>query len=124
MGRTTLLRLPVGHHYRNRINPEQVRITKNPAKINGQYPDRATLIVAKYTVLEGNFHDIIEKIGSGGMFIQSNRSIEMGQPLLLIHHLLNRFGIKDRYAYRNALNPRLIPKQPQIYTAHESLFKR
>jgi len=60
----------------------------NPAKINQQYPDRATFILAKYSVLEGNFHDIIGKIGSGGMFITSNRRIAVGQPIVTDFSLL------------------------------------
>ena len=45
------------------------------------YPDRANLIVAKYTVLEGSFQDIIDKIGAGGMFIRTKRKIALGQPI-------------------------------------------
>ena len=44
-------------------------------------PDRANFIVAKYTVLEGSFQDIIDKIGAGGMFIKTRRKIALGQPI-------------------------------------------
>ena len=44
-------------------------------------PDRANFIVAKYTVLEGSFQDIIDKIGAGGMFIRTKRKVALGQPV-------------------------------------------
>jgi Tfp pilus assembly protein PilZ len=37
--------------------------------------------VAKYSVLEGRFQDIIDKIGAGGMFIRTKRKIALGQPI-------------------------------------------
>lgn len=44
-------------------------------------PDRANLIVARYTALEGSFQDIIDRIGAGGMFIRTKRKIALGQPI-------------------------------------------
>ena len=53
----------------------------DPVQEQRQYPRRATFIVAKYTVLEGTFQDIIDSIGAGGLFIKTNRKVAVGQPI-------------------------------------------
>jgi predicted RNA-binding protein YlqC (UPF0109 family) len=47
-----------------------------------QYPRRAAVIVAKYTVIEGTFQDIVGNIGAGGLFIKTKRRVAVGQPIL------------------------------------------
>lgn len=48
-----------------------------------QYPRRAALFIAKYTVIEGTFQDIVGNIGAGGLFIKTKRRIAVGQPILI-----------------------------------------
>jgi len=54
-----------------------------------QYPRRTAYIIAEYTVLEGNFRDIIKNIGAGGLFIRTERNIAVGQPILTKFPLYN-----------------------------------
>lgn len=54
----------------------------NPIPNKRQYSRRADFIVAKYTVLEGTFQDIVGNIGAGGLFIKTKRRIAVGQPIL------------------------------------------
>jgi predicted RNA-binding protein YlqC (UPF0109 family)/Tfp pilus assembly protein PilZ len=60
----------------------------NQVREQRQYPRRAALIVAKYTVMEGTFQDIIGNIGAGGLFIKTKRRIAVGQPILTDFPLL------------------------------------
>ena len=46
-----------------------------------QYLRSPSYIIAKYTVLEGHFRDVIKNIGSGGLFIRTTRRIAIGQPI-------------------------------------------
>lgn len=48
-----------------------------------QLPRRAAFIIAKYTVQEGTFRDIIRNIGAQGLFIGTWRRIAAGQPVQL-----------------------------------------
>ena len=71
----------------------------NPITNKRQYPRRADFIVAKYTVLEGTFQDIVGNIGAGGMFIKTKRRIAVGQPILTdfpILELKNRIQVQGR----------------------------
>ena len=61
----------------------------NPIPNNRQYPRRTAYIIAEYTVLEGSFRDIIKNIGSGGLFIRTDRKIAVGQPILAKFPLFN-----------------------------------
>ena len=61
----------------------------NPIPNNRQYPRRTAYIIAEYTVLEGRFRDIIKNIGSGGLFIRTDRKIAVGQPILAKFPLFN-----------------------------------
>ena len=45
------------------------------------YPRRASYIIAKYTVREGTFRDVIKNIGAGGLSVRTNRKISVGQPI-------------------------------------------
>ena len=56
---------------------------------NRQYPRRTAYIIAEYSVLEGNFRDIIKNIGAGGLFIRTDRKIAVGQPILTKFPLFN-----------------------------------
>jgi hypothetical protein len=44
---------------------------------------RASYIIAKYTVMEGTFRDIIKNIGSSGLFIRTSRKVSEGQAIVL-----------------------------------------
>lgn len=46
-----------------------------------QYPRRASYIIAKYTVIEGTFRDVVKNIGAGGLSVRTNRKIAVGQPI-------------------------------------------
>jgi len=61
----------------------------NPIVNRRQYPRRAAYIIAEYSVLEGTFRDIIKSIGAGGIFIRTERSIAVGQPILTKFPLFN-----------------------------------
>jgi Tfp pilus assembly protein PilZ len=55
----------------------------NPKPNQRQYPRRAAFFVAKYTVMEGTFQDMVGNIGAGGLFIRTKRRIAVGQPTLI-----------------------------------------
>ena len=61
----------------------------NPIPNRRRYPRRTAYIIAEYTVLEGCFRDIIKNIGSGGLFIRTDRKIAVGQPILTKFPLFN-----------------------------------
>jgi Tfp pilus assembly protein PilZ len=61
----------------------------NPIPNNRQYPRRTAYIIAEYSVLEGSFRDKIKNIGAGGLFIRTDRTIAVGQPILTNFPLFN-----------------------------------
>ena len=56
-----------------------MRITQDQRR----FPRRAAFIIAKYTVEEGTFRDIIKNIGATGLYIGTWRRIGQGQPIIL-----------------------------------------
>jgi hypothetical protein len=44
---------------------------------------RTAYIIAKYTVKEGTFRDVIKNIGAGGLFVRTSRKIAHGQSIIL-----------------------------------------
>ncbi|MGD9309577.1 MAG: PilZ domain-containing protein [Desulfosarcina sp.] len=48
-----------------------------------QFPRRTAFIIAKYTVKEGTFRDIIKNIGATGIYIGTSRGISQGQSIEL-----------------------------------------
>ena len=48
-----------------------------------QHPRRAAYIIAKYTVKEGTFRDIIKNISATGIFVNASRTVAQGQPIEL-----------------------------------------
>jgi len=48
-----------------------------------RFPRRAAFIIAKYTVKEGTFRDIIKNIGATGIFVRTWRKIALGQSIEL-----------------------------------------
>jgi hypothetical protein len=54
-----------------------------------QYTRRATYIIAKYTVKEGEFRDIVKSIGANGLFIGTRRNIAIDQPIVLAFPLFD-----------------------------------
>jgi hypothetical protein len=64
-----------------------------------QFPRRAAYIIAKYTVREGTFRDIIKNIGATGIFVNTSRSISQGQSIELqfpVFEFDNLFQVKGR----------------------------
>ena len=47
------------------------------------FPRRAAFIIARYTVKEGTFRDIIKNIGATGLFIGTQRRVAEGQSITL-----------------------------------------
>lgn len=47
------------------------------------YPRRTSYIIAKYTVREGTFRDLIKNIGAGGLFIRTSRKVAQGQTIVV-----------------------------------------
>lgn len=60
-----------------------------PKQNRRQYPRRATYIIAKYTVKEGEFRDIVKSIGANGVFIGTRRNIVANQPIVLTFPLFD-----------------------------------
>lgn len=60
-----------------------------PKQNRRQYPRRATYIIAKYAVKEGEFRDILKSIGANGVFIGTRRNIVAGQPIVLTFPLFD-----------------------------------
>ena len=46
-----------------------------------RFPRRAAYIIAKYTVKEGTFRDIIKNISATGIFVNTSRTVAQGQPI-------------------------------------------
>jgi len=44
---------------------------------------RASYIIARYTVREGTYRDIIKNISAGGLFVRTSRRISIGQAITL-----------------------------------------
>ena len=64
-----------------------------------QFPRRAAYIIAKYTVREGTFRDIIKNIGATGIFVSTSRGIAQGQSIELqfpVFEFDNLFQVKGR----------------------------
>ncbi len=50
---------------------------------------RASFIIARYKVKEGEFRDIIKNISAGGLAIRTKRTIAGGQPITLTFPLFD-----------------------------------
>lgn len=48
-----------------------------------RFPRRTAFIIAKYTVKEGTFRDIIKNIGATGIFINTSRGVSQDQSIEL-----------------------------------------
>ena len=46
-----------------------------------RFPRRTAYIIAKYTVKEGTFRDIIKNIGATGIFVNTSRTVAQGQTI-------------------------------------------
>jgi len=46
-----------------------------------RFPRRTAYIIAKYTVKEGTFRDIIKNISATGIFVRTSRTVAQGQPI-------------------------------------------
>ncbi len=55
----------------------------NPKSNRHQHLRRTSYIIAKYTVKEGTYRDVIKNIGAGGLFIRTSRRISDGQSIIL-----------------------------------------
>jgi Tfp pilus assembly protein PilZ len=56
---------------------------RNKGNDQRRHPRQASFIIVEYTVKEGKFRDIMKNVGAGGMFINTQRSIAVDQPILL-----------------------------------------
>ena len=54
-----------------------------------RYLRQTSFIVAQYAVAEGTFRDIIRNISAGGLFIEADRHIAVGQPISITFPLFN-----------------------------------
>ncbi len=61
----------------------------NPAFEQRQYPRRTSFIIAEYEVNEGTFRDIIKDICAGGVFIETDRELAVGQLVSIEFPLFN-----------------------------------
>ena len=48
-----------------------------------EYPRRTSFIIAKYTVKEGSYRDVVKNIGASGLFVKTSRKIALGQSISL-----------------------------------------
>jgi Tfp pilus assembly protein PilZ len=48
-----------------------------------QHSRRTSYIIAKYTVKEGTYRDLIKNIGAGGLFVGTSRKIAAGQSIII-----------------------------------------
>lgn len=48
-----------------------------------QHSRRTSYIIAKYTVKEGTYRDVIKNIGAGGLFVRTSRKIAAGQSIII-----------------------------------------
>jgi hypothetical protein len=65
------------------INRGAKRMRTHLQQNQRQFPRRAAFIIAKYTVKEGTFRDIIKNIGATGIYIGTWRRVSQGQPIEL-----------------------------------------
>jgi Tfp pilus assembly protein PilZ len=61
----------------------------NPTHERRQDPRHISYIIAKYTVLEGTFRDVIKNISAGGLFVRTQRKVAVGQPIAIEFPLFN-----------------------------------
>ncbi len=55
----------------------------NPKPNREPHSRRTSYIIAKYSVKEGTFRDVIKNIGAGGLFVRTSRKIAEGQSITL-----------------------------------------
>ena len=55
----------------------------SPKPNRHQHSRRTAYIIAKYTVREGTYRDVIKNIGAGGLFVRTSRKIAEGQSIIL-----------------------------------------
>ena len=48
-----------------------------------EYPRRTSYIIAKYTIKEGSYRDVIKNIGAGGLLVKTSRKVAEGQTISL-----------------------------------------
>jgi hypothetical protein len=58
-------------------------MNRQPNRKQRQFPRRTAFIIARYTVREGTFRDIIKNIGATGIFVSTSRGVASGQPIEL-----------------------------------------
>ena len=76
----------------NQIHMQNYRVNTMPVPPNQnqrRFPRRAAYIIAKYTVEEGTFRDIIKNISATGVFVRTWRKIAVGQPIELYFPVFN-----------------------------------
>jgi len=53
----------------------------SPIPNRRKHPRSSSYIIAKYTVIEGTFRDVIKNISAGGLSLETRRKIAIGQPI-------------------------------------------
>ena len=69
-----------------------------------RFPRRTAFIIAKYTVKEGTFRDIIKNIAANGLFINTSRGVAAGQSIELefpVFDFDNQMQVKGTVARRD-----------------------
>jgi Tfp pilus assembly protein PilZ len=54
-----------------------------PAPEQRRHPRHVSFIIAKYTVIEGTFRDVIRNISAGGLIVKTHRKVAVGQPITI-----------------------------------------
>jgi len=80
-----------------------------------RYPRRAAFIIAKYSVKEGTFRDIIKNIGATGVFINTSRRVADGQPIELqfpVFEFENQLRVRGKVVRRDRRGFSVVFDQP------------
>ena len=80
-----------------------------------RYPRRAAFIIAKYTVKEGTFRDIIKNIGATGVFVRTWRKIALRQHIELqfpVFDFENQLQVTGRVVRSNPTGFSVVFDQP------------
>ena len=53
----------------------------SPIPNRRKHPRSSSYIISKYTVIQGTFRDVIKNISAGGLSLETQRKIAIGQPI-------------------------------------------
>ena len=69
-----------------------------------QHPRSSSYIIARYTVIEGTFRDVVKNISAGGLSVRTQRKIAVGQPISIefpVSSFDNMMSVKGRVVRRD-----------------------